>query len=189
MTYTDVHSGARRFFAGLFRDLLVQWSGLERKSVAGLADEGMFYLITGRLQTDDADSRDALLEAMGASLVFLIDWNKARKLLRTWVSKSDAVDILDWAARHRVGHRGFLVLGGSELVAAAVRHAAPERIGFGEPLERALGRAGAIDFLKAVLRVSTESLLQGSSVRLARDRIEADLVRHLQRVDAALLAT
>ncbi len=189
VTYTDVHLARARFFAGLFRDFLVQWSGLERKSVAGLADEGVFYLITGRLQTDDADSRDAFLEALGASLVFLIDWNKARKLLRTWVSKSESVHILDWAARHRVGHRGFLVLGGSELVAAAVRHAAPERIGFGEPLERALGRAGAIDFLKAVLRVSTESLLQGSSVRLARDRIEADLVRHLQRVDAALLAT
>jgi hypothetical protein len=45
-----------------------------------------------------------------------------------------------------------------------------------------------VDFLKTVLRVSAESLLQGSSVRLARDRIEADLVRHLQRVDATLLA-
>jgi hypothetical protein len=31
-------------------------------------------------------------------------------------------------------------------------------------------------------------LLAGSSVRLARDRIEADLIRHLQRVDAALFA-
>jgi uncharacterized protein Yka (UPF0111/DUF47 family) len=141
------------------------------------------------LQIDGAQGRDTFLETLGASLVFLIDWNKARKLLRTWVSKSESVQILEWAARHRFGHRGFLVLGGSELVAAAVRHAAPARIGFGEPLERALGRTGAIDFLKTVLRVSTEALLQGSSVRLARDRIEADLVRHLQRVDAALLAT
>jgi uncharacterized protein Yka (UPF0111/DUF47 family) len=189
VTYTDVHLVRARFFAGLFRDFPVQWSGLERKSVSGLSDDGAFYLITGRLQTDGAQSRDTFLETLGASLVFLIDWNKARKLLRTWVSKSESVQILEWAARHRFGHRGFLVLGGSELVAAAVRHAAPARIGFGEPLESALGRTGAIDFLKTVLRVSTEALLQGSSVRLARDRIEADLVRHLQRVDAALLAT
>lgn len=187
VTYTDVHLSRARFFAGLLRSFPVQWSGLERKSVAGLADDGVFYLITGRYPTDGAQSRDAFLEMVGASLVFLIDWNKARKLLRTWVSKTDAVDILDWAARRRCGHRGFLELGGSELLAAAVRHAAPARIGFGEQLDRALGRAGAVDFLKTVLRVCAESLLQGGSIRLARDRIEADLVRHLQRVEVALL--
>ena len=38
------------------------------------------------------------------------------------------------------------------------------------------------------MRVSAEALLQGSSVRMARDRIEAALVAHLQRVDRALLA-
>ena len=79
-------------------------------------------------------------------------------------------------------------LGGSELVAAAVHHATPTRIGFGERLDRALGHEAAVDFVKAVLRISTEALLQGSSIRLARDRIEAALVGHLQRVDSTLLA-
>ena len=185
VTYTDVHLPRAKFFIGLLRDFPVQWSGLDRKSAEGLGDDGAFYLVTGRYPTDDL--RDAFLEAVGASLVFLIDWNRARKLLRTWVSKGGAVDVLDWAARNRIGHRGFLELGGSELLASAVRRAAPNRIGFGERLDHVLGRDAAVDFLKAVLRVSTEALLQGSSVRLARDRIEADLVRHLQRVDTALL--
>ena len=105
-----------------------------------------------------------------------------------WVSKADAIRILDWAARHRVGHRGFLELGGTELVASAVHHAAPSRIGFGERLDDTLGREAAVDFLKTVLRISAEALLQGSSVRLARDRIEAVLVAHLQRVDTRVLA-
>ncbi len=188
VTYTDVHLARARFFAGLFKSFAVEWSGLERKSVAGLADDGVFYLITGRYPTGADNNRDAFLEALGASLVFLIDWNKARKLLRTWVSKNDAVEILDWAARHRFGHRGFLELGGSEFLSAAVRHGASNRIGFGEQLDRVLGRNAAVDFLKTVLRVSAEALLQGSSIRLARDRIEADFVRHLQRVDTALLA-
>jgi uncharacterized protein Yka (UPF0111/DUF47 family) len=39
-----------------------------------------------------------------------------------------------------------------------------------------------------VLRIAAESLLAGGSARLARDRIEAELVRHLQGVDAAMLA-
>ncbi len=120
--------------------------------------------------------------------MFLIDWNKARKVLREWVSKADAVRILQWAALHRIGHRGFLELGGSELVAAAVHHATPTRIGFGERLDRALGHEAAVDFVKTVLRISTEALLQGSSIRLARDRIEAELVGHLQRVEATLLS-
>jgi uncharacterized protein Yka (UPF0111/DUF47 family) len=42
--------------------------------------------------------------------------------------------------------------------------------------------------LKTVLRVSTEALSKGQSVRMVRDRIEADLVRHLERVDSTLLA-
>ena len=188
LTYTDVHLARAKFFTGLFRNFSVQWSGLDRKSAEGLGDDGVFYLVTGRCRTEGGKSRDAVLEAVGAFLVFLIDWNKARKVLRAWVSNSEAVHILDWAARHRFGHRGFLELGGSELVAAAVRHATPTRIGFGERLDRALGRDAAVDFLKTVLRVSAEALLEGGSVRLARDRIEADLVRHLQRVDATLLA-
>ena len=188
VTYTDVHLARAKFFIGLFRDFPVQWSGLERKSAAGLGDDGAFYLVSGRLPFDSSGRRDDFLESLGASLVFLIDWNKARKILREWVSKTDAIRVLAWAAHHRVGHRAFLELGGGELVASAVHHAAPTRIGFGERLDHALGRDAAVDFLKTVLRVSAEALLQGSSVRLARDRIEAALVAHLQRVDRTLLA-
>lgn len=188
VTYTDVHLIRAKFFAGLFKGFAVEWSGLERKSVAGLAEDGVFFLITGHCRYESETNRDAFLEALGASLVFLIDWNKARKVLRAWVSKNDAIHILDWAARHRFGHRGFLELGGGEFLAEAVRHAAPTRIGFGQQLDRVLGRDAAIDFLKTVLRVTAEALLQGNSVRQARDRIEADLVRHLQRADIALLA-
>jgi uncharacterized protein Yka (UPF0111/DUF47 family) len=188
ITYTDVHLARAKFFTGLFRNFPVQWSGLERKSATGLGDDGAFYLVTGRYPFESGIGRDAFLETIGASLVFLIDWNKARKILREWVSKTDAVRVLNWAALHRVGHRGFLELGGGELVASAVRHATPTRIGFGERLDQVLGRDAAVNFIKTVLRVSTEALLQGSSVRLARDRLEAALVGHLQRVDRTLLA-
>jgi uncharacterized protein Yka (UPF0111/DUF47 family) len=188
VTYTDVHLARAKFFTNLFRNFPLQWSGLERKSAKGLGDDGIFYLVTGRLAADNARTRDEFLEAVGASLVFLIDWNKARKALRNWVSKGDAIVILDWAARHRFGHRGFLELGGAELLASAVHHATPARIGFGDRLDQVLGRDAATDFLKAVLRISAEALLEGGSARLARDRIEAELMQHLQRVDGLLLA-
>jgi uncharacterized protein Yka (UPF0111/DUF47 family) len=172
----------------LFEAFAAKWSGLDRKNVDGLGDEGVFYLVTGRYEAESPERRDAFLAAVGAGLVFLIDWNKARKVLRSWVSNSDSIRILDWAARRRVGHRAFLELGGAELVAAAVRHAASRRIGFGERLDVVLGRDNTVDFLKSVLRISTHALLQGQSIRLIRDHIEADLDRHLERVDSALLA-
>ncbi|MDE1566630.1 hypothetical protein [Aquabacter sediminis] len=187
VTYTDVHRARARFFTGLFRDLPVRWSGLDQHTAKGLAEDAAFYLVTGRCDGDLA-SRLAVLEALGRNLVFLIDWNKARKVLRNWVSKADAVTLLDFAARNSIGQRAFLELGGADLVAAAVQHAAGGRIGFGERLDTALGREGACDFLRAVLRISTEALQEGQSLRLARDRIEAELMRHLQRVDHDLLA-
>lgn len=188
LTYTDVHRARAQFFVALFEEFPAHWSGLDRHVADGLGDDGTFYLVTGQYQSDGTSNRDAFLRAIGSALVFLIDWNKARKLLRTWVTKNDAVDILAWAARHRIGHRAFLELGGAELIGGAVRNAAPTRIGFGERLDQALGREAAVDFLKTVLRVSKETLSAGRSVRLVRDQIEAELIRHLERVDSALLA-
>jgi uncharacterized protein Yka (UPF0111/DUF47 family) len=188
VTYTDVHRPRAKFFVDLFDGFQALWSGLDRHAAAGLGEGNDFFFVTGRYWGDSAAARNEFLTAIGASLVFLIDWNKARKLLRSYVGNEEALRILDWAARNRVGHRAFLELGGSELLAAAVRNAAPTRIGFGERLDQALGRKAAIDFLKSALRRSTEGLKSGQSVRLVRDRLEADLVRHLERVDSALLA-
>jgi uncharacterized protein Yka (UPF0111/DUF47 family) len=188
VTYTDVHLARAKFLISLFDKFEMTWSGLDRHTAAGLGEDNSFYLVTGQYQAGHASNRNDFLSAVGAALVFLIDWNKARKLLRTWVAKDDAARILEWAARHRIGHRGFLELGGNELLGSAVRNAAPSRIGFGERLDQALGRNAAIDFLKVALRASTEALLAGRSVRTVRDQIEADLVRHLDRVDGALLA-
>ncbi|RTE89642.1 MULTISPECIES: hypothetical protein [Bradyrhizobium] len=188
VTYTDVHLARAKFFISLFENFEATWSGLDRHTAAGLGEDNSFYLVTGQYQSGHAADRNEFLSALGAALVFLIDWNKARKLLRTWVAKEDAARILEWAARQRIGHRGFLELGGNELLGSAVRNAAPTRIGFGERLDQALGRNAAIDFLKASLRASTEALLAGRSVRTVRDQIEADLMRHLDRVDGALLA-
>jgi hypothetical protein len=88
-----------------------------------------------------------LLDAVGAALVFLIDWNKARKALRKLISNEEAIRVLAWAARHEYGHRAWLEFGGTELLASAVRHAIPARIGFGEELGIVLGRDGPQEFM------------------------------------------
>jgi hypothetical protein len=111
ITYTDVHRTRAKFFVDLFDGFQVVWSGLDRHAAAGLGEDNVFFLVTGRYWGDSAAARNEFLTAIGASLVFLIDWNKARKLLRSYVGNEEALRILDWAARHRVGHRAFLELG------------------------------------------------------------------------------
>ena len=162
---------------------------LHPQKAEGLAKGEVFYLVTGRFAAESEARRDAFLEAIGAALVFLIDWNKARKALRRLVSNKDAVRVLDWAARHEIGHRAFLELGGTELVAAAVRNAAPARIGFGEELGRVLGREATVELLKTALRLSTEALHSGRSARSVREVLEADLVGRIERTESALLDT
>ncbi len=95
VTYTDVHRARAKFFVALLDAFSAKWSGLDRHVAEGLGEDGTFYLVTGQYQADDGADRDGFLAALGAALVFLIDWNKARKLLRSWVAKDDAVGILD----------------------------------------------------------------------------------------------
>ena len=146
------------------------------RSCKGTGDGDVFYLITGRFTANSGEGRDAFLESTGMSLVFLIDWNKARKSLRALLDGDGATRILDWAARQQIGHRGYLECGGADLVADAVRRAASARIGFGERLAAVLGRDIAVDFLKSVLRIAMEGLRDGRSLRLIRDAIETELV-------------
>jgi uncharacterized protein Yka (UPF0111/DUF47 family) len=187
VTYTDVHRARAKFFVGLFEGTAATWTGLAHQHVEGLGEDGAFYLVTGQLAATSDEEREAFLEAVGAALVFLIDWNKVRKTLRLFVDNADAGRLLKWAARHRIGHRGFLQLGGADLVNGAVRRAAAARIGYGVRLEAALGREGAVDFLKAVLSIAAEGLLAGRADRLIRDAVDADLARRFERSESELL--
>jgi uncharacterized protein Yka (UPF0111/DUF47 family) len=189
ITHSDVHEPRAKFFVGLFEPFPVQWNRLRQERAEGLAKGETFYLVTGRYEAESREALEAFLEAIGAALVFLIDWNKARKALRKLVSNGDAIQILNWAARHEIGHRAFLEFGGTELIATAVRQAAPARIGFGEELGDVLGREATVKFIKSALRLSTEALRQGRSARSVRETLEVDLVRRIERNESALLAT
>ena len=122
VTYTDIHRPRAKFFVGLFEGQGVAWSELTEKNASGLSED-VFYLLTGRY-SDDAAAIDHFLEFLGSRIVFLIDWNKGRKALQTFVGRNAAIDLLTWAATHDLGHRAFLELGGADLIFEAVHRAA-----------------------------------------------------------------
>lgn len=186
VTYTDVHRRRARFFTSLFEGRM-DWSPLAEQTSAGLGDDGRFYLVTGRSEAIDERAVDALLEYLGSRIVFLIDWNKARKALQTFVGRDAAVELLHGAAVNEVGHRAFLELGGADLVLEAVRRGAGGRVPYGVRLDSALGAAETAAFLARVLRQSSDGLRAGRSVRLIRDEVQADLAQRFETAEKTVL--
>jgi hypothetical protein len=187
VTYTDVHRRRARFFMGLFDDPM-KWSSLAEHADERLGEGEPFYLLTGEHKAhDEAELREAL-DFLGSRIVFLIDWNKARKALQTFVERDVAIELLDWAASHDLGHRAFLVLGGANLVLDTVHRAAEGRIRYGVRLDSALGATQTRRFLRRVLEVSAEGLRRGRSARLIRDEVQAELAACFESAESALLA-
>jgi uncharacterized protein Yka (UPF0111/DUF47 family) len=187
-TYTDVHRPRAKFFMSLFEGSGVDWSPLGEKRQRNLAEGEVFYLLTGVFRARDAQELDRFLERLGSRIVFLIDWNKARKALQLFTGKRAAIEILTDAARRDEGHRAFLELGGAELVYEAIRNAASGRIAYGVPLDQALGEEECQGFLRHVLHVACEGLKDERSTRLIRDEIQADLSQRLDSAERETLA-
>ncbi|HYP57377.1 MAG TPA: hypothetical protein VEQ35_03730, partial [Beijerinckia sp.] len=188
ITYTDVHRKRARFFMGLFAKFPVDWTPLADHHAEGLAEGGQFYLITGTYEAQTEHDLLSFLDAVGSRLVFLIDWNRARKALEIFVDKKTAFKLLQDAANEEYGHRGFLELGGADLIFDAVQLGAKGRIPYGARLDKALGAAQAGDFLARVLRLASEGLKAGRSIRLLRDEVRAELGQSFGSAEKTVLA-
>jgi uncharacterized protein Yka (UPF0111/DUF47 family) len=179
--YTDIHRKRLRFFQDRLREFGVDWTS---SGVSIGADQEM---VVGHLTADSEAALAQFLSFAGAQLVFLIDWNRARKQLERFVDAATATDLLHWAATERVGHRGFLQAGGAALVETAFQRFEPATVGYGVPLDQLIGAAAASEFLRAVMRIATHGLQQGHSHSLIEDRVEAELQRHVKTTHAQVI--
>lgn len=185
ITYTDVHLRRLHFFESLFRRYDVRWSGADR--AVGAAALGEHYLTTGVYEAPDDAALRSYLRYVGSRLVFVLDWNKARKRLRRFLREADAVSVLSWAADSNFGHIAFLSLGGERLVYDAIELASSVPARYGEPLTDVLGRDGTIEITKFALRTASEGLLAGQSQLLIRDRLRVEVLRHVEASQRGLL--
>lgn len=188
ITYTDIHPRRASFFKRLFDDAGVCWEDDRTRRSQALQDADSYFLCTGRFDAADAGELARKLEFLGSRIVFLIDWNKARKRLRQFLRTRDVIELLAWAAGKNHGHRGFLQLGGERLIYDALESVGTTPIRFGERLDRMLGRDTVIEHLKFVLRTTAQGLLEGRSTRLIRDEIKADLLERLHTTEQSFFA-
>lgn len=186
ITYTDVHLERLLFFQHLLEDWDVRWEDTRSRHDEEVED-GLFHLAVGRLESADEDELARFLRTLGSELVFMIDWNRARKRLRSLVGKRAAVQLLEWAAREHVGHMAFLLAGGDRLVYEALEFAGGRSTRPGGTLSEALGAEAAAEYLQVVLRVCAEGLLAGRSLPLIRDEVRAELIGYLRTARDQLL--
>ena len=178
ITYSDIHRPRLEFF--LQRLPSLSWTVTDQRAT-GFEDD-IFYVATGVLDAPDTTVLKDALERLGANIVFLIDWNKARKSLRRLVSKSEARSVLEWAAEKEIGHRGYLEIGGDILIADLLETASKATGGFYTSLGAAVGPDCAADFLKEVLRLASEGLRKGRSPIAIRDTLRAELLARVASV-------
>ena len=187
VSYTDVHLPRARFLQALCEETGMSWQDVRARHAPGVADADLFYVVSGAFTAADSAALHAFLERLGSRLVFLIDWNKARKRLGLLVKNEAAVDLLKWAAAGDIGHRGFLQMGGERLVYDALEQAVKAPLRYGEPLHEMLGADVAREYLRFVLQTTATGLLQGQSEALIRDRVRAELFTHFRTAEQRLL--
>ena len=184
VTYTDVHLPRLLFFQNMLDRFDVDWSSTERRDGGDL---GTHHLATGRFEAADRDELAAYLVHLGSRLVFLIDWNRARKRLAPLIGKPGAIELLAWAADAELGHRAFLELGGERLVFAAIEGAMKVPPPYGTPLREVLGPSATVAVLQSALRTTALGLLEGKSHRLIRDEFRVEMLGHLHAAQHQVL--
>lgn len=181
LTYTDIHERRAMFFESLFETYNVDWQDTRTRGLSKADEEDERYFLC--VGTYDAASEYELynyLTFLGSRLVYLIDWNKARKRLRNFIKKRDCLTLLKWTADNNHGHRAFLQIGGERIIYEALAQVSRTEAHYGDRLDELLGEERAIDFLKFVLQTAADGLLNGRSERLIRDEVKAEIFNYFQ---------
>jgi uncharacterized protein Yka (UPF0111/DUF47 family) len=180
LVYSDLHRVRLEFFQALLEPLGATWSGLASRADANLNQGAAYSVATAQFDCVDDAAVDAALEGIGSRIVFLIDWNRARKGLRAFVEKEDAIAVLTEVARLEVGHRAWLQVGGERLIFAAMQAAGEGGFRIGDRLDEVIGAADAHAFLVAVMRLASDALRRGQPAALVADETRMLLAQHVR---------
>jgi uncharacterized protein Yka (UPF0111/DUF47 family) len=179
VTYTDVHLQRLLFFQGMFGGRGASWEDTRSRRDDAMED-GVYHLCVGTFDGADEAQVQEHLAYLGSRLVFLIDWNKARKRLRALVAKGETLRLLAWAAEHDHGHMAFLKAGGEQLIYDALDFAGRGEVRFGERLDDILGPKDAALYLRFVLKACAQSLLRGEPESFIQDEVRAELFNYFR---------
>lgn len=185
--YTDIHMQRLQFFQSLFEGRNVRWQDTLSRRGSEQFEKMVYHLSVGVYSAPDYRDLSEFLTFLASRIVYLIDWNRARKQLRNFLLNKDSLAVLKWAAENDVGHMGFLKLGGDKIIFSALELAARVPLRYGEPLHQLLGRDRTMEYLKWVLKISSDGLLQNRSSMLLQDEIKTELLRNFRSAHEGMM--
>ena len=181
LTYSDLHPGRFGFFRQMLEDMGFGWEVFDPRVSEGL-NAGKPYLVgQARLQAQSNAELQTGLENVASRIVFVIDWNRARKRLQHFVSKPRAHQLLAQAAQNDWGHMAWLLAGAERLVYNAMQAVDSEAFRVGDRLDDVLGETAASAYLLELLRISSMVLRQQQPVSLVADEAHLLLARVLRQ--------
>ncbi|MBL0144165.1 MAG: DUF47 family protein [Betaproteobacteria bacterium] len=186
LTYTDVHMQRLMFFQGLFDARRVRWEDTLSRNDRSMKD-GVYHLCIGTYTAGSAAEIEDYLAFMGSRLVFLIDWNRARKRLRLLLPRKEVAELLKWAADNDHGHMAFLRAGGEQMIFDSLAFVSRTPSSFGARLDDVLGRDAAVKFMRYVMRTCAQGLQGGRPEGLVRDEVRAELVSYFRSAQESVL--
>lgn len=148
---------------------------------------GVYHLSIGRYSAGGKAELEDYLSFLGSRVVFLIDWNRARKRMRNFLPKNETQQLLKWAADEDLGHLAFLKLGGEQLIYDALEFVVKGPHRFGERLSDMLGRREAMQYLRYVIRACSEGLRKGHPEPLIRDEVKVELLNYFRSAQQSLI--
>ncbi|NTV09659.1 MAG: DUF47 family protein, partial [Zoogloea sp.] len=186
ITYTDVHLQRLLFFQQLFERWSMAWEDTRSRSDPSLED-GLYHMSIGRYTASSAAELDRFLAFLGSRLVFLIDWNRARKRLRLLLPKREAMALLKWAADNDLGHMAFLKAEATHLIFDALGFLSRGNLSLGTRLDDLLGSEPSCEYMQFVFRICSEGLAAGRPENFIQDEIRAELSNYFQSASQSLL--
>ena len=181
LTYSDLHVSRFRFFCDMLAAIGFSWS-LQTPTVTAELNAGKPYQVgSALLRCETQESLCQALEGVAARIVFVIDWNRARKQLQHFVGKPQAVALLRQAAQAEWGHMAWLLAGGDQLVYDTMQAVDSEAFRVGDRLDDVIGATAACEFLQELLHIASATLLQQHPAALVADEARVLLARVMRQ--------
>ena len=181
LTYSDLHVARFEFFGRMLQSLGFDWEAMPVQTHGSLNAGKPYQVGHAWLRSRHESRLREALEMAASRIVFVIDWNRARKRLQPFVRKPVAVEILEQLARENMGHMAWLLAGADRLVFEAMQAVNGDAFRVGDRLDQVLGEAAARDYLLALMRSASLTLREQHPTALVADEARMLLPRAMRK--------
>lgn len=180
LTYSELHKGRFEFFKAMLEKLNFEWQVFDPVTTTDLIAGKPYHVGKATFLANDESDLNQALYIVGSRIVFVIDWNRARKRLQHFVSKKIAIKLLTKGAENDYGHMAWLLAGGEKLVYQTMQSVASDAFRIGDRLDEVCGEHAAEVFREELMRMCSSMLLEQQPTSLIADEARMLLV-HVMR--------